>query len=82
MYELLYTQVIDPKTRVTNFNEFNHTATLASPKTSFIPAPNNDTTYSRAFLDLRKEPAVIETPDTKGRYYSIQLLDLFSETNN
>lgn len=80
MYELLYTQVIDPKTRVTNFNEFNHTATLASPKTSFIPAPNNDTTYSRAFLDLRKEPAVIETPDTKGRYYSIQLLDLFSET--
>lgn len=80
MYELLYTQIINPKTKTTNFNEFAHTATVASPKTSFIPAPNNDTTYSRAWLDLREQPAVIEVPDTNDRYYSIQLLDLFTET--
>lgn len=80
MYELLHNQVINSKTRVTGFNEFAHTATVASPKTSFIPAPNNDTTYSRAWLDLRKEPVIIEVPDTNNRYYSIQLLNLFSET--
>ncbi|MCI9976082.1 DUF1254 domain-containing protein [Clostridioides difficile] len=80
MYELLYTQIINPKTKTTSFNEFAHTATVASPKTSFIPAPNNDTTYSRAWLDLREQPAVIEVPDTNHRYYSIQLLDLFTET--
>ncbi|UDN59029.1 DUF1254 domain-containing protein [Clostridioides sp. ES-S-0010-02] len=80
MYELLYTQVVNPETKTTKFNEFEHTASVASPKTSFIPAPNNDTTYSRAWLDLRKEPVVIEVPDTEGRYYSIQLLNFVSET--
>lgn len=80
MYELLYTQVINPQTKLTNFNEFAHTATVSSPKTSFIPAPNNDTTYSRAWIDLREEPVIIKVPNTKDRYYSIQLLDLFTET--
>lgn len=80
MYELLYSQVLSPETKITDFHEFAHTASVASPKTSFVPAPNNDTTYSRAWLDLREEPVVLETPDTNDRYYSIQLLDLFSET--
>ncbi|MGO1041945.1 DUF1254 domain-containing protein [Clostridioides difficile] len=80
MYDLLYTQIMNPQTKLTNFNEFAHTATVASPKTSFIPAPNNDTTYSRAWLDLREEPVIIEVPNTNDRYYSIQLLDLFTET--
>lgn len=80
MYELLYAQILNPQTRKTSFNEFAHTASIATPKTTFIPAPNNDTTYSRAWLDLQKEPVIIETPDTKDRYYCIQLLDLFSET--
>lgn len=80
MYELLHTQVLNPAARTTGFNEFSHTAAVASPKTTWVPAPNNDTTYSRAWLDVRKEPVIIETPDTNDRYYTIQLLDLFSET--
>lgn len=64
MYELLYTQIMNTQTRLTNFNEFAHTATVASTQTSFIPAPNNDTTYSTAWLDLRKEPVIIEVPIT------------------
>ncbi|MCC0702836.1 DUF1254 domain-containing protein [Clostridioides sp. ES-S-0049-02] len=55
---------MNPQTKLTNFNEFAHTATVASPQTSFIPAPNNDTTYSTAWLDLRKEPVIIEVPNT------------------
>lgn len=80
MYELLNAQVLDVKTAVTGLNEFSHTAAVASPKTSFIPAPNNDTSYSRAWLDLRNEPVILAMPDTQDRYYSIQFLNLFSET--
>lgn len=80
MYELLNVQVLDPTTRRTDFNEFSHSTSLASAKTNFIPAPNNDTVYSRAWLDLRAEPVVLQVPDTGGRYYTIQVLDLFSET--
>jgi hypothetical protein len=67
MYELLYNQVLNPETHTARFNEFTHTSSLATAKTSFIPAPNNDTVYSRAWLDLHREPAVLEVPDTKGR---------------
>ncbi|MBP8855161.1 MAG: DUF1254 domain-containing protein [Oscillospiraceae bacterium] len=80
MYELLHAQVMDANTKTSALNEFAHTAEVASPKTSFIPAPNNDTSYSRAWLDLTGAPVIIAVPDTDDRYYSIQLLNLFSET--
>lgn len=80
MYELLHAQVLDAPTRTAGFNEFAHTTQLASAATNFIPAPNNDTVYSRAWLDLRGGPVLIDVPDTGDRYYTIQVLDLFSET--
>ncbi|MEA4874270.1 DUF1254 domain-containing protein [Anaerorhabdus sp.] len=80
MYDLLYKQVLDPATKTTKMNEYLHIAVVSSPKTTFVPAPNNDTTYSRAWLDLRNEPVILETPDTKGRYFTIQLCDLFTDT--
>lgn len=80
MYQLLSAQVLDPSTAECGFNEFSHTAQLSDPKTSFVPAPNNDTTYSRAWLDLRSGPVYITVPDTHDRFYSIQFLDLFSDT--
>lgn len=78
MYELLYQQVLGPN-KSTKMNEFLHIAVVSTPKTSFVPAPNNDTTYSRAWLNLREEPIIIETPDSNDRYYSIQLTDLFTD---
>ncbi|MDR1865319.1 MAG: DUF1254 domain-containing protein [Bacteroidales bacterium] len=45
-----------------------------------VVAPNNDTNYSTAFLELGDEPMVVELPDTKGRYYVFPLLDAW--TNN
>lgn len=80
MYELLSAQILESQTGASAFCSFAHTAELATPSTNFVPAPNNDTSYSRAWLDLREDPVVIETPDTMGRFFSIQLLDLFSET--
>jgi hypothetical protein len=40
-----------------------------------VTAPNADTLYSSAFLDLSKEPYILSIPGAKGRYYLIPMLD-------
>jgi hypothetical protein len=50
------------------------------PAQRMVVTPNNDTIYMSGFADLRKEPAVIQTPTTspKGHYWTIQIADLFT----
>jgi hypothetical protein len=45
-----------------------------------VVAPNNDTNYSIAFLELSRDAVVVEIPDTRGRYYVFPLQDAW--TNN
>jgi hypothetical protein len=47
------------------------------PNASFrdITAPNADTLYSQAWLDVSKEPYVLSIPDEKGRYFLMPMLD-------
>lgn len=40
-----------------------------------VTAPNADTLYTTAFLDLKKEPYVLSLPDAHGRYYLFPMLD-------
>lgn len=42
-----------------------------------VVTPNADTPYSMALLDLRAEPAVLQVPAVKDRYYVFQFVDLF-----
>ncbi len=39
-----------------------------------VTAPNADTLYSSAFLDLAKEPHILSLPDEDGRYYLMPML--------
>jgi hypothetical protein len=50
---------------------------LANPQTLGI-GPNVDTLYGFAWLDLSKEPQVIAVPAIPDRYYSFQLIDMWS----
>ena len=34
-----------------------------------VTAPNADTLYSAAWLDLSREPVILHVPDERGRYY-------------
>lgn len=40
-----------------------------------VTAPNADTLYTIAFLDVGAEPWVIDVPDMKGRYFLLPFLD-------
>ncbi len=50
------------------------------PDASFhtVTAPNADTLYSIAWLDLSREPYVLSIPDSKGRYYLMPMLDAWT----
>ncbi|MCD8164740.1 MAG: DUF1254 domain-containing protein [Bacteroides sp.] len=76
---LIYTDVTrifynEPDNYLHHANEF--------PDHTFrnVVAPNNDTNYSIAFLQLGEEPVVVELPSIEGCYYVFPLQDAW--TNN
>jgi hypothetical protein len=53
-------------------NNIGHQRRLADPTLAGV-APNVDTLYSLAWLDLGSEPFVLETPGFGSRYYTFQI---------
>jgi hypothetical protein len=80
MYERLSSEVLDPETRQYRWNEFRHYSNLSTPEVAPFRAPNNDTLYSIAWLDVRNEPLVLRAPATDGRYWCAQVLDFDTNT--
>ena len=61
------------------FNEIKNMPRVYTPEDRAIQTPNSDTPYSMLALDLRAEPIVLTLPPVeKGRYYSVQLIDLYT----
>ncbi len=59
-------------------NQFIHVREFPDPKFTYVVAPNADTLYSAAWLDLRNEPIVLSVPDTGKRYYLMPMLDAWT----
>ncbi len=60
-------------------NGVGHARAVATPDDRAVIAPNVDTPYSYAWLDLRAEPVVVTVPPfERERYLSLQLSDLYS----
>ena len=53
---------------------------MLGPKFSAVQSGNSDTQYSVTWFDSSKGPSVLHLPDAKGRYYTFQFIDAF--TNN
>ncbi|MFZ3007942.1 MAG: DUF1254 domain-containing protein [Phenylobacterium sp.] len=61
-------------------NVFGHMRRLADHNARAVTTPNNDTFYSTAQVDLSQGPVTINVPATGARYFSLALMDAY--TNN
>ncbi|MBN7816989.1 DUF1254 domain-containing protein [Algoriphagus pacificus] len=80
-YKTLYANVIDKNSGdyKGDLNEKSCEARLFSPEDKAIVTPNSDTPYCMFWSDIRKEPIVFSVPQVgEDRYYSFQLIDLFT----
>ncbi len=59
-------------------NSFSHAGGFANATARTVVAPNTDTLYSIAHLDLGKGPMVISHPAMGKRYYSFEFLDPYT----
>ena len=53
---------------------------LTGPSNRIVVAPNRDTLYSIAVLDLRSGPMALTLPEVTDRYFTYQFLDAWTES--
>ncbi|MGG4446387.1 DUF1254 domain-containing protein [Brevibacillus porteri] len=61
-------------------NQFFHLQALPAADYRGVVSPNHDTLYSAAYLDLTQGPLVLHVPDFGKRYYTIQLMDAWTNS--
>ncbi len=61
-------------------NDFSHVRNLAKANEHTVNAPNGDTLYSMAWLNLKHQPQVLHAPPIKGRFWEFEMVDPW--TNN
>jgi hypothetical protein len=59
-------------------NQFSHAAQFPDHHFRDVVAPNADTLYSIAWLDLSAEPMILHTPDMQRRWLLMEVLDGWS----
>lgn len=73
-FKTMFIQAIDPGL----FSMFYHKRDLRGPDYREVVRPNNDSIYSRLWLDLRSEPVVVSIPAVEDRYYSFEMIDMYT----
>ncbi len=80
LYRTFYGQTLDPgRGHSVGVNRFNHTRKLVTPEDDWVVSPNNDTLYSRAWLDLRSEPIILSIPPHTDRFFAFPIGDFFHD---
>jgi hypothetical protein len=60
-------------------NQFVAQSALSTPSTPG-GGPNVDTIYGYTWIDLTSGPQILHVPEAHDRYYSIQLIDMYSDS--
>lgn len=68
------TNVAAPEGQKAPMGQFAKLREYPSPANKEVTAPNADTLYTLAWLDLSKEPWVLSIPDMRDRYYLMPML--------
>lgn len=80
MYTLRYRDALSPNAKAAP-NTIWRMENIAAPKLSKqagYVTPSANTVYGFGFMDLRQEPIILEAPDSHGRYYMIEIVDMWT----
>lgn len=73
------TNVVAPAGKLAPMGQFAKLRSYPSPADKEVTAPNADTLYTIAWLDVSKEPWILGIPDMQDRYYLMPMLDGWTE---
>lgn len=73
------TNVVEPESTRAPMGRFMNAKEYPNATFKDVTAPNADTLYSIACLDLSKEPYVLHVPDEDNRYYLMPLLSAWTD---
>jgi hypothetical protein len=74
MTRRVMTNVSKPEGKLAPMGQFAKLRTYPSPADKEVTAPNADTLYTLAWLDVSREPWVLSIPDMQGRYFLFPML--------
>ncbi len=74
MTRRVLTNVAKPEGKSAPMGQIARLRAYPTPEDKEVTAPNADTLYTMAWLDLSKEPWVFGIPDMRGRYYLMPML--------
>jgi hypothetical protein len=60
-------------------NRFGHRQTFPDANFTDVVRPNADTLYSTLWFDLSKEPLLVHVPESGGRYYLLEMMDMWTD---
>lgn len=80
MYALRYNDAIGPnaKARPNSIWRMEDISTPELSKEAGYVTPNVNVIYGFGFMDLREEPIILDVPDSMGRYYMIEMVDMWT----
>jgi len=80
MYDMRYHNAFSPKSKAPP-NAIWRMEDISTPKLSKeagYVTPNVNTVYGFGFMDLRQEPIILSVPDSKGLYYMVEIVDMYT----
>lgn len=80
MYTLRYNDAVGPKVKAAPNSLWrmeNITTPSIAEQEGYV-LPNDSVLYGFSFLDLRREPVILSLPDSGGRYYMVETVDMWT----
>src|SRR5262245_50185681 len=80
MYSLRYNDAVGPKVKAAP-NKLWRMENITTPSVAEAEGyvlPNDSVLYGFGFLDLREEPVILSLPDSGGRYYMVESVDMWT----
>ena len=80
MYALRYNDAIGPKAKAAPNSIWRMediSTPILSQREGYV-TPNVNVLYGFGFMDLRQEPIILKIPDSKNRYYMVEIVDMWT----